>query len=67
VLCLRTEGYEVSLEARKIYMALPDPDAAAHDQIRVIDESGEDYLFPARLFARIEVPARLRRALLAAV
>ena len=67
VLCLRTEGYKVSLEARKIYVALPDPEAAAHQQIRVVDESGEDYLFPAALFVPIEVPVTLRRALLAAV
>jgi hypothetical protein len=67
VLCLRTDGYEVSLEARKIYVALPDPEAAAHKQLRVIDESGEDYLFPASLFVPIDVPSGLRRALLAAV
>lgn len=67
VLCLRTDGYDVSLEARKIYIALPDPHAAAHKQLRVIDESGEDYLFPASLFVPIEVPSGLRRALLAAV
>jgi len=67
VLCLQTGGYEVSLEARKIYVALPDRDAAAHDQLRVVDESGEDYLFPASLFVPIRVPTALRRALLAAV
>ena len=67
VICVRTEGYAVSLEARKIYLARPDPEAAAHGQIRVIDESGEDYLFPADLFVPIEVRGTLRRALLAAV
>jgi len=67
VLCLRNGGYEVSLEPRKIYVALPDRDAAAHDQLRVVDESGEDYLFPASLFVPIRVPTTLRRALLAAV
>jgi len=46
VLCLRNDGYEVSLERRKIYQALPDADAAKHKQLRVIDESGEDYLYP---------------------
>ena len=54
--CLRNEGYEVSLEKRKIYEVLPDREAASHDQIRVIDESGEDYLFPASLFVPIKVP-----------
>ena len=67
VLCVRTDGYDVSLEARKIYVALPDPDAAAHGQLRVVDESGEDYLFPSELFVPIEVRGTLRRALLAAV
>jgi hypothetical protein len=67
VLCLHNEGYEVSLERRKIYRALSDRDAAAHDQIRVIDESGEDYLYPASLFAPIALPPALRRAVLAAV
>jgi hypothetical protein len=51
VLCLRNKGYEVSLERRKIYQVLPDRDAATHGQLRVIDESGEDYLYPAAFFA----------------
>jgi len=67
VVCLRNEGYEVSLEPRKFYAVLPDASAARHDQLRVIDESGEDYLFPASLFAAIPVPPSVRRALLAAV
>ena len=67
VLCLRNDGYEVSLERRKIYSLLPDANAARHGQIRVIDESGEDYLYPAELFASIELPQSLRRAVLAAV
>jgi hypothetical protein len=67
VLCLRNDGYEVSLEPRKIYPRLPDADAAKHGQIRVVDESGDDYLYPADLFATIDLPAPLRRAVLAAV
>jgi hypothetical protein len=47
VICLKNKGYEVSLEPRKIYQVLADRDAAAHQQLRVIDESGEDYLYPA--------------------
>jgi hypothetical protein len=66
VLCLRNDGYEVSLEPRKIYEVLSDRDAAAHNQLRVIDESGEDYLYPAALFASIALPQSLRRAVLAA-
>jgi hypothetical protein len=67
VICLENEGYEVSLELRKIYRVLPDPDAAKHRQIRVIDESGDDYLYPQRFFAPIELPRAVRRAVLAAV
>jgi hypothetical protein len=67
VLCLRNDGYEVSLERRKIYQVIPDRDAKAHGQLRVVDESGEDYLYPAELFAPVSLPPRLRRAVLAAV
>jgi hypothetical protein len=66
VLCLRNKGYEVSLEPRKIYQALPDTEAKRHGQLRVIDESGEDYLFPESLFAAIKLHAALRRAVLSA-
>ena len=67
VVCLKNKGYEVSLERRKIYQVLPDPEAAKHRQIRVIDESGEDYLYPQSFFAPIELPQPLRRAVQAAV
>lgn len=67
VLCLRNDGYEVSLERRKIYTAMPDAEAAKHHQLRVIDESGEDYLYPADYFVAIELPQSVRRAVLAAV
>lgn len=65
VVCVRNDGYEVSLERRKIYAAIPDAVAEAHNQLRVIDESGDDYLFPASYFAAIELPAAVRRALAA--
>jgi hypothetical protein len=67
VVCLKNKGYEVSLELRKIYRVLPDPQAARHKQLRVIDESGEDYLYPQDFFASIELPQPIRRAVLAAV
>jgi len=67
VVCLKNRGYEVSLERRKIYQVLPDPEAAKHNQLRVIDESGEDYLYPQSFFAPIELPRPIRRAVLAAV
>jgi hypothetical protein len=67
VICLQNKGYEVSLEPRKLYQVLPDPDAAKHRQLRVIDESGEDYLYPKSYFAAIELPTPVRKAVLAAV
>ena len=67
VICIKNKGYEVSLEPRKIYQVLPDPDAAKHRQLRVIDESGEDYLFPASYFTAIELSTPVRKAVLAAV
>ncbi len=66
VVCLRNKGYEASLERRKLYRVLPDPEAAKHGQIRVIDESGEDYLYPENFFAPIELPQPIRRAVFAA-
>ena len=67
MLCVRNDGYEASLERWKIYQALPDRDAAKHQQVRVVDESGEDYLYPATFFASIKLPRLLRKAVLAAV
>ena len=67
VVCLKNKGYEVSLERRKIYQMLPDSEAEKHRQFRVIDESGEDYLYPQSFFAPIELPQPIRRAVLAAV
>ncbi|HEX9669958.1 MAG TPA: hypothetical protein VGC93_10790 [Thermoanaerobaculia bacterium] len=62
VLCLEHGGYEASLEPRKVYRAVADSEAEAHGLIRVIDESGEDYLFPAHLFVRIQVPEQAEKA-----
>lgn len=63
MVCLRKRGHAASLEVRKLYPVLSDPDAVAHDLIRVIDESGEDYLYPARLFRKLALPVELERAL----
>jgi hypothetical protein len=65
--CLKNTGYETSLEPRKIYEVMPDHEAEKHRQIRVIDESGEDYLYPESFFAAIELPQPLRKAVLSAV
>ena len=56
LLCVKNEGYSVSLEVRKVYQALPDPGSAAKGFVRVIDESGEDYLFPSEFFVPLELP-----------
>ena len=53
LLCVEDGGYPVALEARKVYRAITDVDAESHGLVRVVDESGEDYLFPTALFARI--------------
>ncbi len=62
--CINNEDYEVSLELRKIYKVLPDAKAAEHRYIRVIDESGEDYLYPEDYFIPIEIPKAIEKALL---
>jgi hypothetical protein len=67
VICVENEDYEVSLERRKIYEAIPDLDAEKHGQIRVIDESGEDYLFPREYFVPVNLPEETERAVMAAV
>ena len=51
VVCIRNTGYEVSLERRKIYSLLPDPEAKKHKLLRVVDESGEDFLYPEGYFS----------------
>ena len=56
LLCVRNEAYPASLELRKIYRAIPDAGAAAKKFVRVVDESGEDYLYPADYFVAIDVP-----------
>jgi hypothetical protein len=64
--CIRNAGYEASLVRRKIYQVLPDARAARHELVRVVDESGEDYLYPESYFAPISLPQPLRKAVLAA-
>jgi hypothetical protein len=66
VICVDNSGYEVSLERRKIYVALPDAEAERLGQIRVIDESGEDYLYSKNAFVEVALPQPIRRAVLAA-
>lgn len=62
--CIRNEEYEASLELRKIYEILEDAAAANHQMIRVVDEEGEDYLYPASWFVPIELPRNVEQAIL---
>jgi hypothetical protein len=55
VVCVKNEGYQASFELRKIYETLPDPKATGRGLIQVVDESGEDYLYPTRYFVPIEL------------
>ena len=65
--CVRNTGNEASLELRKLYQVLPDPDANADGMLRVIDESGEGYLFPASFFVLAPLPAAVEEAVQHAV
>jgi hypothetical protein len=62
-LCIDSADYPASLEPRKLYEVIADPDAESHGQLRVIDESGEDYLYPARYFRVVILPPSLNRLL----
>jgi hypothetical protein len=64
VVCLKNEGYAASLERHKIYRVLPDPEAEKDGDLRIVDESGEDYLFPKDWFALIDVPEAVEASLL---
>lgn len=61
--CVRNDDYPASLELRKLYRVLGDGFAAQHGMIRVIDESGEDYLYPAEFFVRVQLPASIQKTL----
>jgi hypothetical protein len=64
VICVENTDYPASLEVRKVYELLPDPDAKAHAQIRVVDESGEDYLYPAAYFVEVSLPKDAEEAVI---
>jgi len=61
--CIRNDEYEESLELRKIYEVLSDADAETHGLVRVIDEEGEDYLYPSEWFLRIQLPQNIEQAI----
>jgi hypothetical protein len=54
--CIKNKGYPAALELRKIYQVIPDASADEMDQLRVIDESGEDYFYPKDFFLVVELP-----------
>ena len=66
LLCVNSDAYPASLEVRKVYRLLPDPAASAKGFVRVVDESGEDYLYPADHFVAVDLPQAAVDALLAA-
>jgi len=66
VTCIDNSGYEVSLERRKIYICIPDARAEKLGQLRVIDESGEEYLYPHQSFVTADLSQPVRRAVLQA-
>jgi hypothetical protein len=62
--CVDNSEYPASLEVHKIYRVVPDKDAEAEGDVRIIDESGEDYLYPAGNFVEIDVPPETERTLM---
>lgn len=63
VVCIDNTDYQASLERHKIYKVLEDEDAAADGDLRIVDESGEDYLYSAARFVAIDVPSEVRKSL----
>ncbi len=66
MICVRNKDYPASLEVRKLYQVIPDEQASKHHQTRVIDESGEDYLYPEEYFVAVELPQAAGKAVLRA-
>lgn len=66
VICVDNEGHAASLEKRKIYVALRDAIAEKADLVRIIDESGEDYLYPKSFFRSVALPHAVKKAVLSA-
>jgi hypothetical protein len=65
VICVNNEEYPASLQLWKVYRVLPDEKGARHKMIRVVDESGEDYLFSASYFVPVKLPQAVKSAILA--
>ncbi len=65
MICIKNESYPASLEFGKVYRVLSDPKAEQHKMLRVIDESGEDYLYPENYFVAITLPPLAHDAFMA--
>jgi hypothetical protein len=63
VVCVKNRGFAASLELRKLYRAIPDPVAGSHRLLRVVDESGQNYLFPENYLVTLDLPAAVARAI----
>ena len=63
VICIKNDDYPASLEVRKLYSRIPDSDAEKHGQIRIVDESGDDYLYPQEYFPAIDLPIEVERSI----
>jgi hypothetical protein len=66
VICVKNEGYSASLERRKLYVALRDQAAERQGLLRIVDESGDDYLYPKTFFRTVVLPQSIKRAVVAA-
>jgi hypothetical protein len=66
VVCVKNEGYAASLEKRKLYVTLRDLAAEKHGLIRIVDESGDDYLYPKAFFRPVALPLAIKKAIVAA-
>jgi hypothetical protein len=64
LLCIDNGGYESSLEMRKLYEKIVDKEAEYHNQVRIIDESGEDYLYPSQFFADVRLSSQIRERII---
>jgi len=63
MICVENRGFEASLEVRKIYEVMIDREAEKHHQVRVVDESGEDYLYSIKYFAPVRLPSETKEKL----
>ncbi len=66
VVCVKNKDYQASLELRKLYQVVADDASAKHHQVCVIDESGEDYLYPDEYFVPVQLPEEAEKAVLGA-